>query len=264
MMKSAREDIVLDDNTSKEKGGQPAFKWLKEYAVELVAENDYADDSADDVAIKGKFKALPQGSTLKMVVGFDVGVESTVVVSARPRKKKGDIRDVERVVLATPTSTAVMGIENADGTEAIATVKFTGNGPNSGYTWKCFDDNGGELNPVGGANKDDGDTVECPIARAEPVARTFLVGSGEETTTACMQENALNYLATAAYHDQTLCCVVQDCDSQELSDAYAAASSGCGGNVGGHTDDANGNCQTAQCTAAQLFSAFETSDTCPA
>ena len=52
MMKSAREDIVLDDNTSKEKGGQPAFKWLKEYAVELVAEDDYAEDSADDVAPK--------------------------------------------------------------------------------------------------------------------------------------------------------------------------------------------------------------------
>jgi hypothetical protein len=254
-LREARKEVDNALSVDKKKGGQPAFVWLKEYAVELVADNDYADNSAT----KTKFKALPGESKLKMVVGFSGNSE--VVVSARPRKTKDEARDVERVVLATPTSTAVLGIMNADDSDAIATAKFTGKGVDLGYDWKCFDGNGNELDPVGGTFKEDGGTVECPIARDEPVARTFDVGSGEETTTACMQANALNYLATASYHNQTLCCVVDGCDSDQLSDAYAAASSGCGDNTGAHTEEPNGDCQTTQCTQAQLFSAYE-SGTC--
>ena len=262
MMKDARavipvQDIDADKQKKDAQGiARPAFIWLQDYTVDLVADNDYADGSAT----KAKFKALPAGSTLKMVVGFDEAPD-TVVVSARPRKTKGEARNVDRVVLATPTSTAVLGIMNADDSDAIATAKFTGKGVDAGYDWKCRNDAGAWVDPVGGDFKEDGDTVECPIARAEPVARTFDVGSGEETTTACMQENALNYLATASYHNQTLCCVVDGCDSDHLSDAYAAASSGCGDNTGAHTEEPNGNCQTTQCTQAQLFSAYE-SGTC--
>ena len=44
--------------------------------------------------------------------------------------------------------------------------------------------------------------MECPIARAEPVART--PGGSGENHHRCMQENALNYLATASYHNQAV------------------------------------------------------------
>ena len=253
MMKSARTDVDANLGGDKKKGGQQAFIWLQDYTVKLDEDNDYKEDSAT----KAKFKALP-GSTLKMVVGFEGN--SDVVVSARPRKsKKGEAVVVDRVVLATPTSTAVLGIMiDDDGTDAIPTAKFTGKGADNGYDWKCRGDADNWVDPVGGTTKQDGDTVECPIARGEPVARTFDVGSGEEKTTACKQENAENYLGTATYHDQTLCCVVDGCnDPKQLSDAFAAASSGCGDNAGGHTEDVDGNCQTTQCTQAQLFDAYE-------
>ena len=251
-LREARKNVDADLGGDKKKGGRPAFEWLQDYAVELDEDNDYKDDSATKV----KFKALP-GSTLKMVVGFEGN--SDVVVSARPRNsKKGEAVVVDRVVLATPTSTAVLGIESADGTDAIPTAKFTGKGADNGYDWKCRGDADNWVDPVGGTFKEDGETVECPIARGEPVARTFDVGSGEEQTTACKQDNALNYMGTAIYHDQTLCCVLVGCnDPKQLSDAFAAKSSGCGDNAGGHTEDVDGNCQTTQCEQAQLFDAYE-------
>jgi plastocyanin len=270
-LREARKDVDDALLADKKKGGQQAVQWLKEYAVELDEDNDYADGSAT----KAKFKALPAESTLKMVVGFEG--DSEVVVSARPRNsKKGEPVHVQRVVLADRSSVAVLGIESADGTDPIKTAKFTGiPGASEGYRFQCYDDNAGGWGAV--VEIQDEDTAECPIARGEPVARTFLVGSLEEDTTACKQDNALNYMGTAIYHNQILCCVVDGCSKQQLSDAFAAKSSGCGDNAGDHAEtcvlsgtstvvgcdatDADGTCQTEHCTQAQLFDAYE-SGTC--
>ena len=185
MMKSAREDIVLDDNTSKEKGGQPAFKWLKEYAWSWSPKT-ITPKIPPTMSLPKVPDALPSLSTLKMVVGFS-GSSRWWFRRARAKKETYATWSVP----ADHTSVAVMGIENADGTRRLPMSNLPGNRVSATRL------TGSVMMPqlmIGWYHRKRKATVECPIARAEPVARTLRVPAKKPPPPACRRTRSTTLL----------------------------------------------------------------------